>query len=137
MKKLILLFLLSFSCIYAVTNQQIMFANSISATNSQNNSAKNIRAQPSLGTYEVSEAKVASLIQIKKQIISLQKELPVLQKQCRQSNDTNFLMTGFPTVNNSSVINMSQGGGSCEQLKQIQYAINQLVDMYNGQLKNV
>jgi hypothetical protein len=135
MKKLILLFLLSFSCIYAVTNQQIMFANTLS-TNSQSNTSQNIRAQPSLGSYEVTEAKMASLIQIKKQIASLQKELPVLQKQCRQSNDTNFLMTGFPTVNNSSVINMSQGGGSCEQLRQIKYAVNQLVDMYNGQLKN-
>ncbi len=136
MKKIFTLLLLSISSLYAVTNQQIMFANTLSA-NSQSNTNQNIRPQKSLGSYEVTEAKMASLIQIRKQIESLQKQLPILQKQCRQSNDTNFLMTGFPTVNNSSVINLSQGAGSCEQIKQIQYAINQLVDMYNEQLKNV
>lgn len=136
MKKIIFVLLLSISSLYAVTNQQIMFANTLSA-NSQSNTNQNIRPQKSLGSYEVTEAKMASLIQIRKQIESLQKQLPILQKQCRQSNDTNFLMTGFPTVNNSSVINLSQGAGSCEQIKQIQYAINQLVDMYNEQLKNV
>lgn len=136
MKKIIFVLLLSISSLYAITNQKIMFANTLSA-NSQSNTNQNIRPQKSLGSYEVTEAKMASLIQIRKQIESLQKQLPILQKQCRQSNDTNFLMTGFPTVNNSSVINLSQGAGSCEQIKQIQYAINQLVDMYNEQLKNV
>ena len=137
MKKILLFLLISLNYVYAITDQQIMFANTLSANSQTNNSNQNISPQSSLGSYEVTETKLASLIQIKRQVASLEQQLPELQKQCRQSNDTNFIMTGFPTVNNGSVINVSQGGGSCEQLRQIQYAIKQLVDIYNRQLKNV
>lgn len=136
MKNILISFMLFifFVNAYAVTDQQIMFAYAMNPQGGNNNNAT---SQSTLASYEVKESKIQNLIEIKKQIAYLQQQLPELERQCRNSQNNNFLMTGFPPGADNAVINLNRGGGSCEQISQVEAAITQLVDEYNEQLNNV
>ena len=75
MKKIIIVIFLSFGCALAVTNQQIMFANTVSAGNSQPEPRLQQAKISDNSSFADNEAKIMSLMQIKRQIISLRKEL--------------------------------------------------------------